>query len=167
MKRIFVLAIVSALLMITMMIPQTQAAKWKTYKDPEGRFSIDCPSGWESMSFFGMLTITSPDSDETVAVMAMPTESNVMVSEKDMEDTLKALAQTDPELKGKFKTTKIGGRPAMEYMDPEEGARMLWAFTKVGNVCHILVFTFTTDPDQFKSANKKYFEPMIKSIKVG
>jgi hypothetical protein len=49
MKRIFVL--VGALLMITMMIPQAQAAGWKTYKDPEGRFSIDHPSDWESMSF--------------------------------------------------------------------------------------------------------------------
>ena len=55
----------------------------------------------------------------------------------------------------------------MEYMDPEEGARTLWTFTKVGNVCHVLVFTFGADPDQFESVNKKYFEPMIKSIKVG
>jgi hypothetical protein len=53
MKRIFVL--VGALLMITMMIPQAQAAGWKTYKDPEGRFSIDHPSDWESMSFIGIL----------------------------------------------------------------------------------------------------------------
>jgi hypothetical protein len=117
---------------------------------------------------FGILAITSPDSGETVAIIAIPAEYDITISEEEMLDALKATAWEDnPELKGKVKTTKIGGRPAMEYIDPEEGTRMLWTFTKVGDVYHILIFTFTTDPDQFKSANKNYFEPMIKSIKVG
>jgi hypothetical protein len=165
MKRIFVL--VGVLLMIIMMIPQAQAAGWKTYKDPEGRFSIDYPPDWESMSFFGMSTITPPDSDESVMIMARPTGSDAAISEEEMLATLKAIALAeDPELKGKLKTTKIGGRPAIEYRDPEEGVLFLYTFAKSGNVGYALVFTFTTDPDQFKSANKNYFEPMIKSIKV-
>ena len=167
MKKIFVF--IGALLMITMMIPQTQAANWKTYEDPEGKFSMKYPANWELMSVPGIgVMITSPDSDKNVMIMADPTGSDVPTSEEEMLAVLRAIALAeDSELEGKLKTIKVNGKPAIEYRDPEEGMVVLFTFAKSGNASHsMMVFTFTADPDQFKSACKNYFDPMIKSIKL-
>ncbi|VUT25216.1 MAG: hypothetical protein MOIL_00924 [Candidatus Methanolliviera sp. GoM_oil] len=46
MRKIFALVIMGVLLAV-MTISQAQTADWKTYNDPQGRFSMKYPSNWE------------------------------------------------------------------------------------------------------------------------
>ena len=46
MRKIFALIIISVFLAV-MAISQVQAVDWKTYNDPQGRFSMKYPSDWE------------------------------------------------------------------------------------------------------------------------
>jgi hypothetical protein len=40
-KTIFALAAIGVLLLAVMVIPQVEVVKWNTYKDPNGKYSID------------------------------------------------------------------------------------------------------------------------------
>jgi hypothetical protein len=136
MKRIFALALVTALWLIAM-IPQVQAVEWETYKDPKGRFEMKYPADWKCTEggFMVIVTFEGPNGI-SASVRAIHDKSEFTKVGKEHVDS----------------TTTVGGHT-----------------TRTVHICgekYGGIFVFSAPKKDFDSANKTYFDPMIKSVKV-
>jgi hypothetical protein len=134
--RKMVVAVVVAALVAGMMIPLVQAVEWETYKDPKGRFSMQYPAGWEQI-----------DIPNTEQVLFGPKSNGlsclILTIVKSGGAIGKFVDATEPTPKGTTsRTVSIAGSE--------------WAVTII----------FVAASSDFDSANKTYFDPMIKSVKV-
>ena len=89
MKKIFSLVLMIALLAVVV-IPQVQAVSWKTYTDPQGRFSMEYP-GWTPIRGGSLLVMfmgpPSGDSNIMAWVAAIHDKSKFTRAGKEDEDT--------------------------------------------------------------------------------
>ena len=147
MKRILALALIATLLAVVA-IQQVEAFGWKTYNDPEGRFSMKYPSGWECE--FEMENIDIPDAGGLGmigGVMAFIGQNDIKCVAVVIDNPVTGMGMA-----GKF----------LDEVDRGEGTRVVMIYGR----SYIGTFTFIAPSGDFDSANRKYFEPMIDSIKV-
>lgn len=120
-----------------MMIPQVQAANLKTYKDQKGRFEMDYPADWKCTEGGFMVIVTFEGPNGiSASVRAIHDKSEFTKVGKEHVDS----------------TTTVGGHT-----------------TRTVHICgekYGGIFVFSAPKKDFDSANKTYFELMIKSAKV-
>jgi len=141
MKRIFALGLVIALLAVVV-APQVEAVSWRTYKDPKGRFSMKYPADWD----FSEIEVDLGELGTSITV----------VFEGPDDSTCAAIITKNlvPFMKGKWldETDREG----------DETVRLI----NFSGKKYAGIFTFTAPSNNFDSANKNYFGPRIRSIKV-
>ena len=137
MKKIFVFALMAiAILLAAAVIPQVQAVDWKTYKDPHGRFSIDYPANWKRSDVGPQTCLYSGDS---------PLSCIITVFKNPTSETKRIL--TDK-----------------KFVDEDAGATQ--RIVQILGKEYAVTLLFNALSEDFDYANKQYFEPMIKSVKV-
>jgi hypothetical protein len=140
MKKMIALALAVALLTV-MMIPQVQAVEWKRYEDPQGRYSIDYPADW----------ITNYE----------PIDGSTMLYDTDFDIGCGIHCHkldvpcVPPDC--------IPGIDRDNLVVDEDGTGRVVIFYGTG---YWGSFTFGTQYSSFDSANRMYFEHMIRSIKM-
>jgi hypothetical protein len=137
MKKSFALALMATLL-VAMVIPSIQAVSWKAYKAPKGEFSMNYPTNWE-------VQMEASVGEGFMVTFAGPNDLGavVVITEQDTSGPT-----------GKFMDST--------YTEEDSTVRMVMVAGKDLSG----VFSFSASTKDFASANKQYFEPMIKSIKV-
>ena len=140
MKRIFALVLVIGLLAV-MVIPQVRAVEWKTYIDPQGRFSIDYPANWTTYCPTTVyITLCGPGFDIACGInvgkLGVPCVPPGCIPGIQSDDIVVA-------------------------EDGDTGRDVLFCSTE-----YVATFTFKAPSSQFDSANRMYFEHMIRSIKM-
>jgi phenylpropionate dioxygenase-like ring-hydroxylating dioxygenase large terminal subunit len=137
MKKSFALALMATLL-VAAVIPSIQAVSWKAYKAPKGEFSMNYPTNWK------------------VQVEAVVEEGLMVafVGPNDLGAVVVITEQTTSGLTGKFMDST--------YTEEDSTLRMVMVAGKE----YSGAFSFAASTKDFASANKQYFGPMIKSIKV-
>ena len=138
MKKIFVFALMAiAILLAAAVIPQVQAVNWETYKDPNGKYSIDYPTSWGK--HYGVVWGGIEDG---VGFYQPPVEGEISLS-------VVTTGESEPGKAGKIEVATEG-----------ENMVILFAFGE-----KYAVRVICTSPN-FDSVYRDYFEPMINSIKV-
>ncbi len=123
-----------ATVLVALLAPQVQAVSWKTYKDPEGRFSMEYPANWQKFEIANVVSFSDPDRGIGCIVTAgydvgQFGDQRGIVSDSEMT---------------------------------EEGMTIRMVMI-CGESC-IVVFAFSAPEGEFDSANRDYFNEMIKRV---
>ena len=137
MKKIFVLVLMMSIL-AAVSIPSIQAVSWKAYKAPKGEFSMNYPTNWEVQA------VIVVEEGLTVAFVGPNNLGAIVV------------------ITGEAATGLTGEIMDSTCTEEDSTLRMVM----VAGKDYSGVFSFAAPTKDFASANKQYFESMIKSMAV-